>query len=1502
MNRTKRILLRSLLTVLVLLVVVPALLYVPPIQNWVVDLAIGYLSSTDSSYEYNIDKVRIDFPARLRVEGISARYRSTGDTLFFVGKLRTGLTHLPLGGSGFVSLSRFQLEDVVLGTDSISDGFGMTGRVRNLTIRGISVRPGRQRLGVEHLLLEDPDLTMYLRPTPPDSTESEPLGWQFDVADMQVTRGHFMYDRFCLSEIELGATDFCYNDTLLSFVLKGLTTREDSLGISVAHLQTEFSLTHNRLLAARGLDLALDQSWVRGDLGWDLETNTGESRLSARVGQEDLASVASSFMPSLGRYWPAETTDLTLNGKLTADTLLVERLYFRMADHVDVTAQGLVVQPYDILYRRVRMDVNADLPQADFLLSAFLDKDTTERAYRIPDSLALQLRLTGGPVFKGRGEMWKAGRSVLKLDGAYNLLTELYRLQLTTDRLEAGSFVDQLPVKEVTLRLSADGRHFDYKNQTTSAVIDLTVDTLLYRGDNGKRDLITGLDAGLMLERGQYQFRIDSDLPSAVLGVRLDGLVDRKQITTEGDLHVKNIDLAKLPAGLAIDMGKLAFRSSIRFSYDWKERLNALCMIDSLSYFDPAVRQLLALDPIAITAETDETHVSLGVAGGDAGLTFASNHGMNAFSKNVALVNAEIARQMEAFSIDLPAFQSVLPQFECSMDMERDNPFIPILQYYGYDLENLHAEISNAERLHIDSRLYDLTGPNSLRYDTIEFRLQPQQDAYVYRGRVIHVGFRSSDTYDIQARGEIHTDSLTADFVYSNSRYERLFNAHAAFHLAPDSLTIHLLRDPLILGETYVVNKDNFLEMTQFRRPEERRLGLRADLQLENSEGMKLNLYTRRIQGRADGNQALLSIHNLQLQSLARTLGMNGELKGRSDAVLLVDLIPDSLMAQGRIKIDTLNVLNASMLLSDSLQGELQLVDFPIGLLNLFTGETLQLAGLAQGSIRATARTADLERSFRLSGGIAFPQARASLPNYGIHFTFPDDTLRLRDRRLLIPSYRFKADGGGIFALQGAVDFGKSFTDPALDLTVSGQKARLINNSRRVSNVQNLAGRLPVTTDIRVRGTVSDLQVKGDIRVLEGTRLVYWLDEDPLQTGSRVDDMVEFVSFNRIDRNIARIRQTGRRSGRRLQPQKKSRQDINLTINIDKSSEVLVHLPTSEDDRVTLRGGGALQMEALATGDIVASGSYDILSGDVHYKLPMLPVTKTLVLQSGSNISWQGVSIGNPTVHLIASEEVRSTVATTTGATRLVTFRVLCNIDGSLNKMGVTFDCEAPGDGAISTELSGLTSEDRSKQALLLLIAQIYTGPSASSSGGLASASAAVNSLLAKEISGITSGLKHTDINLGIDSYNNEAGQNQTDVSLQVSQRFFDDRVRVTVGGKVSTGAESPAVQSSSEAMLGDVSLDWMIKKDGSQYLELFRRTSYQNILEGQVVEMGAGYAQEKQAFRFIDLFIPMSRKKRMKLQEYIQQLKEKEEREERERNAAATVAETTEEPEQSTD
>jgi len=594
-------------------------------------------------------------------------------------------------------------------------------------------------------------------------------------------------------------------------------------------------------------------------------------------------------------------------------------------------------------------------------------------------------------------------------------------------------------------------------------------------------------------------------------------------------------------------------------------------------------------------------------------------------------------------------------------------------------------------------------------------------------------------------------------------------------------------------------------------------------------------------------------------------------------------LLSDTISAEGELRADSMQVVTFDASLTNRIHADFYLATMPLAMVNGFLPDVVNLTGYLNGSACLDCDSIDFNA---LTASVWFDSASVWYEGCDLTLGLPHDSIVYRDGQLFLDQVRFLTCNDQPISIDGRVDLRKDMANPDIDLVIKSDKAQIIRNKRRKTRGQFLYGTLPITTAISVLGRPDDLKVTGNIKIPEGCNLTYFYEDDAIASQSQLNDLVEFVAFDdrpfgrdmlRLDLVPDSVSDGSKAEHHRAhKPQQNSKLDVALKISIAPSTQVQVHVPTGSEDQVTIQGGGDLKMSMDGNGKLQLSGGYNVAGGDIDFTLPMLPVTKKFALTNESWLRWSGI-VDQPELNLKATEKVKCTINDATSGARVVRFLVSVLIRGTLEDMDIIFDCSAPDDAAIQSELASLTEEDRSKQALMLLIAQTYTGPSASSgSAGMSSANAAISSLVNKELESLLTGkLQHTEINVDIDSYDaNGTGSQKTDYSVSVTQKFFDDRMRVTVGGKMSTGDE---VQQDEASIINDVSVEWLIKKDASQYARMFRKTNYESVLEGEVVETGIGYVQKREAYKFWQLFLRSNQKRRAAREAMVRKLQEEE-------------------------
>src|SRR5690606_30149145 len=91
------------------------------------------------------------------------------------------------------------------------------------------------------------------------------------------------------------------------------------------------------------------------------------------------------------------------------------------------------------------------------------------------------------------------------------------------------------------------------------------------------------------------------------------------------------------------------------------------------------------------------------------------------------------------------------------------------------------------------------------------------------------------------------------------------------------------------------------------------------------------------------------------------------------------------------------------------------------------------------------------------------------------------------------------------------------------------------------------------------------------------------------------------------------------------------------------------------------------------------------------------------------------------------------------------------------------------------------------------------------------------------------------------DDYSSGSKNTRTDLNVDISKRFLNDRLKVTIGSDFGLEGEARENESMSN-IAGDVQLDYMLSKDGRYTLRAYRKNEYQVALQGQIVETGVGF------------------------------------------------------------
>ena len=236
--------------------------------------------------------------------------------------------------------------------------------------------------------------------------------------------------------------------------------------------------------------------------------------------------------------------------------------------------------------------------------------------------------------------------------------------------------------------------------------------------------------------------------------------------------------------------------------------------------------------------------------------------------------------------------------------------------------------------------------------------------------------------------------------------------------------------------------------------------------------------------------------------------------------------------------------------------------------------------------------------------------------------------------------------------------------------------------------------------------------------------------------------------------------------------------------------------------------------------------------------VPLVHVSN-MTINSGSMVIWSG-SPQNPQLNITAEDRIRASV-TLDGSPQSVLFVTGVSLTDTMDKLNVQFTLSAPENAAMQNTLATLSPEERGKLSIALLTTGLYLGEGGT--GNLMNT--ALMGILQSQIDNISrDAFRTVDVSVGIEPLPDGVSgvSTRTDYSFSIAKRLWNNRIRIIIGGSVTTNNE----RIEEDAVIDNISIEWRISPVGNQYLRFFYDKNYESILEGEIRETGVGYAYRR--------------------------------------------------------
>lgn len=535
------------------------------------------------------------------------------------------------------------------------------------------------------------------------------------------------------------------------------------------------------------------------------------------------------------------------------------------------------------------------------------------------------------------------------------------------------------------------------------------------------------------------------------------------------------------------------------------------------------------------------------------------------------------------------------------------------------------------------------------------------------------------------------------------------------------------------------------------------------------------------------------------------------QMDGRANSLSATCQLSD--LSMRGVEVDNISLL--ANYTSDGLKAEFNTSNI------LWNTTTMQLLGRLKGRVWCERKVSIDD----LLGVLYVEDLNYTFPQYGLSLYAKDSvSIPLRGGTLFFEHVPIRADGGQPLWIDGWVKLLGG--TPSIQLVVDTRGVSLID-SHKGPNVL-LYGKLLVDGKVSLSGPINNLSIKGGVTLRTGTSLHYIYKNATLVSTDRLAEVVTFTDFTASMPSVEPKRGW---SGSAL--------NMNLQVSVEPSVQLKVQLGASDSNAMTLQGGGILNAQLVPGTGFRLSGRYVVSSGELIVNIPLLHV-HTMTVRPGSSLQWSGNAL-NPILDIVIENRVKTTV-TIDDAPQSVLFVTGITLADTMERLSMKFTLEAPENASMQNSLATMSPDERSKLAVALLTTGLYLGEGGT--GNLMNA--ALMGFLQSQIDDISrDAFRSVDVSFGIEPLADGVNGISTrkDYSFSVSKRFWNDRVRVTIGGSVTTANE----RIQSDAIIDNISVEWRLSGNGNRYIRLFYDRNYESILEGMIREAGVGYVFRKQ-------------------------------------------------------
>ncbi|MBD8387513.1 translocation/assembly module TamB domain-containing protein [Dysgonomonas sp. BGC7] len=484
----------------------------------------------------------------------------------------------------------------------------------------------------------------------------------------------------------------------------------------------------------------------------------------------------------------------------------------------------------------------------------------------------------------------------------------------------------------------------------------------------------------------------------------------------------------------------------------------------------------------------------------------------------------------------------------------------------------------------------------------------------------------------------------------------------------------------------------------------------------------------------------------------------------------------------------------------DSLDLQLRLDQMPMGWMQPFVSD---MVNKISGSVSTNIMIEGSTKAPLLRGFIGFNNTQIGIDYTNVLYTI-SDTISISPDRIGFENLALKDSYGNTANVSATVTH-KNFEQMKYSLNMQMNKLMVLNTEHRTDSL--FYGRVFASGNVRIEGDDNAVNMNMQIKNEKNSSLNILLPQRAEATDYKSVVYIN-VPEEKLQQELANA----------LKQQVYTPLPINLKVKLDITPDftVGVIIDPITGDAMQAKGSGTVNFSYdLMTENMSTFGDYTISSGKVKLNLQSIKKLE-FQIREGSKLKFVGDPLKTQ-FDITAYHRVRANLTTLDNSFELddiasprVDVDCVLGIAGNMDKMELTYNISLPdASDDVQRKVSSLitTDEQKIKQFAYLIAAGSFYSESGGNTGNFGQSiwTSFASGQMSKVLNNLVGNVLGEGWEVGTNIESNDGTLSDMDVRVNVSKRFFDDRL------KIKTDVGYRADQTNSDNLIGDFDVEYQL-------------------------------------------------------------------------------------------